>query len=81
MTDSGKGALLGGKTGGGAGSNREKEGTRQEKNEPLKTAKTTNEHLMDSYSKNGAYCKINENLTYRQGRAPYKVSDRGKLHK
>lgn len=81
LTDSGEDSLLGGKAGSGAGRNRKEEGTRQGKNEPIKTIKTANEHLMDSYSKSGTYCKLNENLTYQQGRAPYKVSDRGELHK
>lgn len=76
LTDPGTGSLLGGKTGGEAGRNKNSAGTTQEKNESIKAAQMKNEHLMDSYSKSGTYCKINENLTYQQGRAPYKVSSR-----
>ena len=31
-----------------------------------KRTETVNSHLMDSYSKKGTYCKINENLTYQK---------------
>lgn len=55
-----------------AGNNRknwEKEeknkGTRQQQEE-IPSAYQADNHLMDSYSKNGEYCRINENLTYRK---------------
>lgn len=32
----------------------------------LEMAQPSNSHLMDSYSKKGEYCQINENLTYSQ---------------
>ncbi|MBQ8598379.1 MAG: hypothetical protein IJ409_11385 [Lachnospiraceae bacterium] len=81
LTDPGTGSLLGGRTGSGASGRRDKSGTRQDENEMIKTAAMSEEHLMDSYSKNGTYCKINENLTYQQGRAPYKVSDKADIPK
>lgn len=40
-------------------------GTRQEQEE-IPSAYQADNHLMDSYSKNGEYCKINENLTYQK---------------
>lgn len=40
-------------------------GTRREQEE-IPSAYQADNHLMDSYSKNGEYCKINENLTYHK---------------
>lgn len=40
-------------------------GTRQ-KQEEIPSAYQADNHLMDSYSKNGEYCRINENLTYQK---------------
>lgn len=76
LTDPGTGTFLEQRTGGkkeehGAGS-----GTRKDEDTLIKTPEISDEHLMDSYSKNGTYCKLNENLTYWQGRTPYKVSDK-----
>lgn len=34
--------------------------------EEIPTAYAADNHLMDSYSKNGEYCKLNENLTYKR---------------
>lgn len=74
LTDPGTGSLFGGRTGGeGKGKRR---GNGQEQDVDVKPSSKINEHLMDSYGKNGKYCKINENLTYQQGRAPYKVSEK-----
>ncbi len=36
------------------------------KEEEVPLAKLSNSHLMDSYSKTGAYCQLNENLTYQK---------------
>lgn len=36
------------------------------KKEEIPLAKLPNSHLMDSYSKTGAYCQLNENLTYQK---------------
>lgn len=36
------------------------------KKEETPLAKLSNSHLMDSYSKTGAYCQLNENLTYQK---------------
>ena len=81
LTDPGTGSLLGGRAGSGARRRGNKSGTRQDRNQVIRTVQMSDEHLMDSYSKSGTYCKINENLTYQQGRAPYKVSDRADLPK
>lgn len=43
----------------------DKKGTRQNREE-LPTAYQADNHLMDSYSKTGEYCKINENLTFQK---------------
>lgn len=40
-------------------------GTRQ-KADPVSTVPLADSHLMDSYSKTGAYCRLNENLTYQK---------------
>lgn len=40
-------------------------GTRT-KAESISTAGMQDSHLMDSYSKTGAYCRLNENLTYQK---------------
>ncbi len=74
LTDPGTGSLLGGKAGSEGKGKRRESGQGQETN--MKAKPKVNEHLMDSYSKSGKYCKINENLTYQQGRAPYKVSEK-----
>ena len=42
-----------------------KKGTRQ-KDGDIPTAFLQDSHLMDSYSKTGAYCRLNENLTYQK---------------
>ncbi len=46
-------------------------GTRQ-KSPDILTATLSESHLMDSYSKNGEYCRINENLTYQKSKAAEK---------
>ena len=38
----------------------------KERSEPINTLKPTNEHLMDSYNKTGAYCQLQDNLTYQK---------------
>ncbi len=43
-----------------------KKDARQETDAVLSAA-LPNSHLMDSYSKTGAYCRLNENLTYQKG--------------
>ncbi len=43
----------------------DKRGTRQNREE-IPTAHQADNHLMDSYSKTGEYCKINENLTFQK---------------
>ncbi len=43
----------------------DKKGTRGRKEEII-TAQPADNHLMDSYSKTGNYCKLNENLTYQR---------------
>ncbi len=40
--------------------------TTKRREEEIKAKELTNSHLMDSYSKKGTYCKINENLTYQK---------------
>ena len=47
-----------------SGGHKEK-GTRM-KPESISTAGMQDSHLMDSYSKTGAYCRLNENLTYQK---------------
>lgn len=42
-------------------------GTRR-KTPDLRTAVMSDTHLMDSYSKTGEYCRLNENLTYRKNK-------------
>ena len=42
-------------------------GTRQKRPDIL-TAQLSESHLMDSYSKTGEYCRINENLTYHKNK-------------
>lgn len=43
----------------------EKQGTRRG-DEEIPSIYQSDSHLMDSYSKTGEYCKLNENLTYRK---------------
>lgn len=43
----------------------DQKGTRQNQEE-IPTAYQAENHLMDSYSKTGEYCKINENLTFQK---------------
>lgn len=43
----------------------DKKGTRQNQEE-IPAAYQADNHLMDSYSKTGEYCKINENLTFQK---------------
>lgn len=43
-----------------------RQGTRRKEQELL-TAAMSDTHLMDSYSKTGQYCRLNENLTYQKG--------------
>lgn len=45
------------------------------KEEPIDTAVLSDSHLMDSYSKTGAYCRLNENLTYQKKSAPPRPGD------
>lgn len=47
---------------------RKEKGTRQTA-ESVPDAAWQDSHLMDSYSKTGAYCRLNENLTYQKGGA------------
>lgn len=47
-------------------------GTRKQKNDLLTTA-MEDTHLMDSYSKKGEYCRLNENLTYQKNRTEQKL--------
>ncbi len=42
-------------------------GTRR-KSPDLRTAAMADTHLMDSYSKTGEYCRLNENLTYQKNK-------------
>lgn len=44
---------------------KDKKGTRQNQEE-IPTAYQADNHLMDSYSKTGEYCKINEHLTFQK---------------
>lgn len=44
-------------------------GTRFRKEE-IPTAYQTENHLMDSYTKNGEYCRLGENLTYQKKTSP-----------
>ena len=78
LTDPGTGSLLGGRTGSEGKGKRRNGEQGQEASVDAKAKRE--EHLMDSYSKSGKYCKINENLTYQQGRAPYKVSEKISEH-
>lgn len=61
----------GSQTAGGKGMGRQQtledkqRGTRAQKEE-IPTAYRSDSHLMDSYSKTGEYCRLNENLTYRK---------------
>lgn len=75
LTDPGTGTFFGQRAGNKKGEHSAGTGTRKDEETLLRTPELSNEHLMDSYSKNGTYCKLNENLTYHKGRAPYKVSD------
>lgn len=50
---------------------RKEKGTRQ-KEGPVPTVPLSDSHLMDSYSKTGAYCRLNENLTYQKKSASAK---------
>lgn len=51
----------------------EKPGKGTRKQEPVTlTAAMQDTHLMDSYSKKGEYCRINENLTYQKNRVEQK---------
>lgn len=81
LTDPGTGSLFGSRTGNGTGKGSSKSGNSHIKEENIESTSGINEHLMDSYSKSGKYCKINENLTYSRGRAPYKVSERNTQRK
>ena len=51
---------------GQSGSHAQKE---KKKEQEIPVARPVNNHLMDSYSKTGAYCTINENLTYQKPKA------------
>ena len=42
-------------------------GTRRKESD-LRTAAMSDTHLMDSYSKTGEYCRLNENLTYQKNK-------------
>lgn len=48
----------------GAGSRKEELRTTHKEEKPMKLL--VHSHLMDSYSKTGAYCQLNENLTYQK---------------
>lgn len=48
----------------GAGSRKEQLQTARKEEKPMKPL--VHSHLMDSYSKTGAYCQLNENLTYQK---------------
>lgn len=48
-------------------------GTRQ-KEVSVSAAYMSDSHLMDSYSKTGAYCRINENLTYQKNSSAPKTT-------
>lgn len=67
-----KGNFKGKKGSGRQGVERPARGTRQRKPDIL-TASLAESHLMDSYSKTGEYCQINENLTYHKSKAVEKV--------
>lgn len=54
--------------------NKEK-GTRQ-KEGAIPAAFLSDSHLMDSYSKTGAYCRLNENLTYQKKSVSIKPENR-----
>lgn len=68
-------------------SHRKNAGTKEEKQKGQVTTKRKEEemimknlshdHLMDSYSKTGEYCQINENLTYQKPRAFQGEKDKG----
>ncbi|NBJ94724.1 hypothetical protein [Parablautia muri] len=63
---------FGGKKGSGRqGLEKAGRGTRQRRPDIL-TASLSESHLMDSYSKSGEYCQINENLTYHRSKAAEK---------
>lgn len=48
----------------------EKAGTGTRRKAPdIMTADLSDTHLMDSYSKTGEYCRLNENLTYQKNKA------------
>lgn len=49
-------------------------GTRKSRPDIL-TATMADTHLMDSYSKTGEYCRLNENLTYHQNKAAEKAGN------
>lgn len=63
-----KGNFRGKKGSGRQGIEKAGRGTRQRKPDIL-TASLSESHLMDSYSKRGEYCQINENLTYHKSKA------------
>lgn len=52
-------------TSGGKKNQKGQVATRKEEKE-IPMAELSNSHLMDSYSKKGIYCKLNENLTYQK---------------
>ncbi len=52
-------------------SREEKKGTRSGE-EKIPSFYQADSHLMDSYSKTGEYCRLNENLTYNKNRVPGK---------
>ncbi len=51
-----------------------KEKSGREKEGEIPAALLSDSHLMDSYSKTGAYCRLNENLTYQKKSASGKPS-------
>lgn len=42
----------------------------RKKEKEMQALQRSDNHLMDSYSKTGAYCKLNENLTYQKPKSP-----------
>lgn len=62
-----KGRFAGKRGTGNTSPEKVKDGLRAKKPE-ISTAAMQDTHLMDSYSKSGEYCRLNENLTYQKNR-------------
>lgn len=54
----------------------DKEKDTRQKEGAIPTAFLSDSHLMDSYSKTGAYCRLNENLTYQKKSVSVKPENR-----